>query len=274
MRIQISHQTTFRYEQPVKGVIQLLRFTPRNHNGQYVIDWRIDVSESCEIHQHEDAFGNITHVLTADGTISELRIMVDGEVETQDTHGVVAGAVERFPPRLFLRDTPLTPPDPAIADFAGQAREAAQGDVLGALHAILDRLHEAMALDAEAAHPAASAAVAFAQKRGLSQDQAHVFIVAARSLGIPARFISGHVHRADAAEQKTGHAWAEAFAPDLGWVAFDPVNGLCPTDTHVRIAVGLDCLGAAPVRGSSLDGARETLDVSIRVGQGASQSQE
>jgi transglutaminase-like putative cysteine protease len=273
MRIHISHRTTYRYERPVGGVIQLLRLTPRNHDGQYVVGWRIDVSEACEIRQHEDAFGNITHVLTTEGALSELRIVVDGEVETQDTHGVVAGAVERFPPRFYLRETPLTEADRAIADFAGQF--SGGSDTLGTLHALLERLHQTITFDTEATGTGTSAAAAFAQKRGVCQDLSHIFIAAARCLDVPARYIGGHFHRADGVvEQMAGHAWAEAYVPDLGWVGFDAANGISPTDAHVRVAVGLDYLGAAPVRGTRFGGAGEVLDVAIRVSQGAAQSQE
>ena len=124
MRIRISHETVYRYEQPPRGVIQTLRLTPRNHDGQYVESWRIDVSENCQLDQHEDAFGNITHVFTAEGPLSELRVLVDGEVDTQDTSGVVVGTIERFPPSLYLRETPLTRLDPAIAEFARLSRRA------------------------------------------------------------------------------------------------------------------------------------------------------
>jgi len=85
MRIQISHETVYRYEAPAAGVIQTLRLNPRNHEGQYVVDWRIDLSENCQLDQHEDAFGNITHVFTAEGPFEELRVLVEGEVDTQDT---------------------------------------------------------------------------------------------------------------------------------------------------------------------------------------------
>ena len=128
MRIRISHATTYRYDTPPTGVTQMLRLTPRNHDGQYVVDWRIDLSEDCLLHQHEDAFGNITHSFTAEGPFNELSVAVEGEVETQDTHGVVRGAVERFPPGLFLRETALTQPDAAIVDFADSARAGAGSD--------------------------------------------------------------------------------------------------------------------------------------------------
>jgi transglutaminase-like putative cysteine protease len=73
--------------------------------------------------------------------------------------------------------------------------------------------------------------------------------------------------------QDAGHAWAEGFVPGLGWVAFDTANGICATDAHVRVAVGLDYLGAAPVRGMRYGGSGETLAVSVQVDQAAGQTQ-
>jgi len=73
--------------------------------------------------------------------------------------------------------------------------------------------------------------------------------------------------------QQAGHAWAEAFIADFGWVAFDPANGICTTDAHVRVAVGLDYLGAAPVRGTRYGGGAETLAVSVVIDQAQRQMQ-
>jgi len=275
MRIRVSHLTTYRYERPATSVIQMLRLTPRNHDGQYVARWRIDVSTDCRLDQHDDAFGNITHAFTADGPLDEIIILVEGEVETRDTQGVVRGTVERFPPSLYLRDTALTHPDAAIAAFAAAHRDTAGGDVLKTLHRVLDHLHEEVAHDADPTRAAASAAEAFACKSGPCQDLTHIFIAAARSLGIPARYIGGYFRRDDggASEQDAGHAWAEAFVPDLGWVAFDAANGMCPTDAFIRVAVGLDHLGGAPLRGTSYGGTGEVCSVKVRVAQASQQTQ-
>jgi len=274
MRLRISHLTSYRYEQPATSVIQMLRLTPRNHDGQYVARWRIDVSTDCRLDQHEDAFGNVTHAFTADGPFSDLAVMVEGEVETRDTQGIVRGAVERFPPALYLRETALTSPDAKIVDFAAACRDEAGGKELGLLHIVLERLHRDMTYDTDPTHATTTAAQAFALGRGVCQDLTHVFIAAARSLGIPARYVGGYFHRDDGVnEQDAGHAWAEAFVPELGWVAFDPANGLCATDAHVRVAVGLDYLGAAPLRGTRYGGAGEALAVKVRVDQAARQSQ-
>ena len=118
MRLRINHETVYRYDTPAKSAIELLRLTPRDHDGQYVVRWRIDVSEDCRLEPHEDAFGNLTHTFTVDGPLTELRVGVTGEVETQDLAGIVRGTLERFPPSLFLRETPLTKADQSIIEFA------------------------------------------------------------------------------------------------------------------------------------------------------------
>ena len=274
MRIHISHLTTYRYHTPAGSVIQVLRLTPRNHEGQYVARWRIEVSADCRLDQHEDAFGNLTYAFTADGPFSELKVLVEGEVETRDTKGLVQNAVERFPPSLYLRETPLTKPDEAIFSFASDARRTAGEDVLKLMHVLLNRLHNEMRFDTDPTQPTTTAAEAFTLKRGVCQDLSHIFIASARSLDIPARYVGGYFHRNDGVtKQEAGHAWAEAFVPDLGWVAFDTANGISATDAHVRVAVGLDYLGAAPVRGMRYGGSGEKLAVEVIVDQATHQVQ-
>src|SRR5262245_17370337 len=227
MRIHISHLTSHRYETPAPSVIQMLRLTPRNHDGQYVARWRIDVSTDCRLDQHQDAFGNITHVFTADGPLSELAVVVEGEVETRDTQGIVRGAVERFPPSLYLRETALTATDGSIAALAAASRDAGRTSALDVLHSVLRQLHADMIHETAPRHTAIAAAEAFAHKRGIGQDFAHVFIATARNLGIPVRYVGGYFRREGGSEQESGHAWAEAFVPELGWVGFDAANGVC-----------------------------------------------
>ncbi len=273
MRIRVSHATTYTYDTPPTGVTQLLRKTPRNHDGQYVLNWRLELSQDCLLHQHEDAFGNITHSFTADGGFTELTVAVEGEVDTQDTGGMVTGTLERFPPSLFLRETELTEADPAIAELAESVR-ADNDDTLSGLHALLGALHAEMAFDSDPTRTTTTAAEAFKLKRGVCQDLAHIFIAASRQLGVPARYVGGHFFRSDGVTaQNAGHAWAEAHVENLGWVAFDPTHGMCANDAYVRIAVGLDYLGAAPVRGTRFGGGTETLKVAVHVDQAQRQTQ-
>lgn len=275
MRIRIVHSTSYHYDTPPTSVTQILRLTPRNHDAQYVVDWRIELSVDSQLHQHDDAFGNIAHSFTADGPFTELSVSVDGVVETQDTNGLVRGAVERFPPAMFLRETDLTQPDSAIVNFAEEVRsKVASGDTIALLHALLLAVNGEIAFDTDPTHAATTAAQAFKLRKGVCQDLTHVFIASARRLGVPARYISGHLWRADGvSSQEAGHAWAEAYVDNFGWVGFDPANGISTTDAHVRVAAGLDYLGAAPVRGTRYGGSGETLRVAVQVEQARQQMQ-
>jgi transglutaminase-like putative cysteine protease len=267
MRLRVAHSIVRYFDPPAPAVSQLLRLTPRNHEGQHVINWRIDVSIDARLNAHQDAFGNITHFLSAAEPLDALRISVVGEVETQNGDGVVRGTVERFSPSLFLRDTLLTQADQRIGDFARDIRESKKGDVLAELHLLLDRLHQEMRGEDEPSQTeAATAAEVFQRKRGVARDLAHIFVGAARSLSIPARFVAGYMC-IDGVEQRSGHAWAEAYVPKLGWIGFDPVKGVCPTEAYIRVAVGLDALGAIPIRGAHYGGGTEKLAVAIEVNQ-------
>src|SRR4030088_1133265 len=180
--------------------------------------------------------------------------------------GVPRGTDDRFPPSLFLRSTLLTQVNPAMAAFARELRSESEDDVLGFLHALMMQVNEHMTFDQDPTNSGTSAVEAFALKRGVCQDYAHIFIACARSAGVSARFVAGHFLRSDGmANQQAGHAWAEAFVPDLGWVGFDPANGICTTGAHARVAIGLDYLGAAPVRGTRYGGGAESLTVAGQV---------
>lgn len=272
MRIRIRHETVYRYAEPAKSAIQHLRLTPRNFDGQHVAQWRIDVDRDCRLRQSEDAYGNIVHRFTAEGPFSSISTMIEGDVTTFDTAGVASGAVERFPQALYLRETPLTAPSAEIVDFA-RAATAREYGPLGRLHALLGALYESLSFDTDATHAATTASEAFAHGKGVCQDFAHVFIACARALGLPSRYVSGYYLRSDADEQVAGHAWAEAYVANLGWVGFDPAHGVCPGEQHVRLAVALDYLGAAPIRGARAGGAGETLEVKVRVAPPRGQAQ-
>ena len=121
-----------------------------------------------------------------------------------------------------------------------------------------------MTFDADATHSFTDASFAFGLGAGVCQDYSHIFLAAARHLRIPARYVSGHLVRADGlVTQPAGHAWVETHVGDLGWVAFDPTNGISTTEAYLRVAVGLDYLDAAPIRGARRGGGAETMVVSV-----------
>lgn len=267
MHIRISHTTSYTYERPVRQIIQMLRLTPQDHEGQHVTSWRIEPSVDGRIRRLEDGFGNIVHDFSAEGPLDEISVHVGGLIETRDTQGIIRGIADKVPHEVYLRSTDLTRPDDAIQQFAAETTRGAT-DTLARLHRLLERIHDEFVFDTEPTHVATTAAESFAMRSGVCQDLTHIFVACARILEIPARYVSGYFVRVDGVtEVDAGHAWAEAFVPDLGWLGFDTANGICPTDAHVRIAVGLDYADAAPLRGSRLGGGTERLKVEMSVAQ-------
>jgi transglutaminase-like putative cysteine protease len=264
VRIRIDHATRYDYAQPARFIIQSLRLTPRSTDGQQVRDWRIETDVDARLRRSEDGFGNIVHSLYTESPAAALTIRVTGEVVTADTGGVLRGVRERLSPLVFLRETPLTQADAALRDFAATA--AGEGSSLDRLHRLMGAIAERVVFEIGATDSSHTAARAFALGRGVCQDHAQIFIACARLIGVPARYVSGHLWRSDGQEnQDAGHAWAEAYVENLGWVGFDPANGVSPTEAYVRIATGPDYLGAAPIRGTSYGGGRERLSVRLVV---------
>lgn len=264
MRIRIDHSTRYGYERQARFIVQTLRLTPRSSDSQQVRDWRIETDVDARLRRSEDAFGNIVHTLYTERPTSELTIRVTGEVATTETGGVIGLSAERLSPLVYLRETPLTRPDKDIRAFA--ADTASGREVLDRLHRWMGAINGEVAFEVGSTTADHTAIDAFAQRRGVCQDHAQIFIAGARSMGIPARYISGHLNREDGAiDQDAAHAWAEAYVEALGWVGFDPANNISPTENYVRVACGLDALGASPIRGASYGGGAESMTVALRV---------
>ena len=262
MRIRVDYSTVYDYALPASAVVQLLRVEPHGHEDQTVTRWRVDVDADGSLRRSTDVFGNVVHMFYAEQPITRLAMAVSGEVETIDTGGVIRGANEPLPPQLYLRSTELSSADAAIRDYACAA---VQTDRLQTLHALMLGLYGKFDFDAEATGAGTDAATAFAAGRGVCQDFTHIFCAASRHLGIPARYVSGHFVHTE--RQPAGHAWAEAWIDDLGWVGFDATHGISTADRHIRVAVGLDYLDAAPVRGARRGGGSETMHVAVDVFQ-------
>ncbi|MFG1274025.1 transglutaminase family protein [Xanthobacter flavus] len=254
MRIRIRHEITQRFEPGTRNMAVTVRLTPRAHEGQFILRWALDLNSDCRLHPQEDAFGNLCHTFSVDGPADQLTVCAEGEIETQDTTGIVRGTVERFPPSLFLRQTDLTEVDPAVAALA-DAIEAPKDDPLAQLHALMVKVHESVE-EQEGPTLGDPLSAAEAVKAGIAcaGSIAHVFTAAARHLGLPARHISGYV-APETGEEGEGEArhWAEAHVPKIGWVSFDAGRNICGTENYVRLAVGLDAVGVQALRSTGLD---------------------
>jgi transglutaminase-like putative cysteine protease len=272
MRIRISHQTTYAYAPAARSVIQNLRLTPRSFESQYVLRWRVGVDVDGSLRQSEDSLGNVVQAFSYQGAIERFTVSAVGEVTTSDAVGVVRGAVEPLPAPMFLRASPRAQANGVLREFAFEAIGAA-ADGIERLHRLMDAIHAAMTFDPEALEGKGGTGEPFALRRGGAEDYAHIFIACARWLGVPARFVSGYLAPRDGPPPQGLYAWAEAEAPGFGWIAFDPVRNQCADDAYVRVAVGFDALGAAPIRAAHSGGGDEAISAAVMIEQAAGQSQ-
>ncbi|HEY0626405.1 MAG TPA: transglutaminase family protein [Allosphingosinicella sp.] len=273
MRLSVQYRTSYRYSEPARRVIQLLRLTPHSFRGQNVLDWRIDLGVDARLRESRDGYGNIIHMLYIDKPLTELTVTVSGKVLTEDRAGVVDGLPGDLPPEVFLRPTRLTEGGKPLQDFAA-ALEAEGGTRLERLHRLTSTIKSRMSFDTGKTVPDTTALEAFDAGHGVCQDFAHIFIAVARLSRIPARYVSGHLFRRDGKViQEAAHAWAEAWVENLGWVAFDPTNGISADDAYIRIAAGLDYRDAAPFAGARRGGGNEELSVDVQVRLARTQSQ-
>lgn len=264
MRFSIRHATHYTYDSLGSFAVQRLRLTPGDNRGQKVHAWAIAAPGIEHAAEYVDGFGNRVHLITHARPYEEIIIVAEGEVETTDTGGVIGDIEEAANPQIFLNGTPLTASSPAIHAMADNLPG---GRTLQRLHHLLEQIATRVDYVTASTNPATSAGEAFAAGQGVCQDHAHIFIAAARRLGLPARYVTGYLDLAGEQPSAANHAWAEAHVLDLGWVGFDPANHICPTERYVRLACGFDAASAAPISGTRRGGGTESLKVDVMVRQ-------
>ena len=265
----VQHTTCYKYLHEANYSIQALKLWPADFDGQKVISWDIRIENADLTRLSHDGFGNLIYLATLSEPHREIRVEAQGEVEVEDRSGVVRGLKEAARPRVFLRQTTQSQADEAIESFAQSHKQA---DTLERLHMISESLANKVSFKVGATGAGTTAGEAFELGKGVCQDFSHIFIAAARSLSIPARYVTGYLFTGDDGSFDAHHAWAEAWVDNLGWVGFDVANGVCTTENYVRLACGLDARSAAPIRGSQQGGAIEDLDVHVYVQQQQVQS--
>ncbi len=271
MRISVRHKTRYRYDTPLANAMQQLRLTPKDSSGQRVVEWSIDAPGISRATTYTDAFGNIVHMVSSHEVTEDVEIIASGVIDTEDKAGVVAEERDEAPERIYTRFTPVTQANQAIRRLGAIAE---QKDKIAGFHELMHAIREKVAYQVGVTETHATAVSALASGEGVCQDHAHIFISAARSIGVPARYVSGYLLLEDEQASEAHHAWAEVHIDGLGWLAFDISNAICPTDHYIRLTTGLDSRSAAPIRGIRFGGNDENMNVEVEVVQAASQQQQ
>jgi transglutaminase-like putative cysteine protease len=277
-RLRVRHVTDYRYDAPVTASYNELRVTPRTGPAQVVLEARLEVTPVGRVLEYVDYFGTVVHVLDLHVPHRSLVIVGSAVVETGwpveipapgeplgwagiEQPAVAARFVE------FLRPTAATAADPRLDRVARDLRRRCTPTDAPAVVGEWARQSMAYAPGTTGVHT--SAAEAFEAGSGVCQDFAHLAITVLRSMGVPARYVSGYLHPKAAAavgEAVTGesHAWIEAW-DGSAWVPSDPTNGRAVGRDHVLVATGRDYADVAPVKGVYAGGGASTLTATVEI---------
>lgn len=265
MKLKITHTTTYDYDAPVSYALQQVRLTPVSNSQQTVLKWQLEIegghSELFYLDQHK----NHTTLVQATPGIEQVTLTASGEVETNDTAGILGKVYGRAPLWHFMQQTDRTMPGKNIRSLAKVL--GSTDDLLADLHSLSAEILSAVPYGEANTFTGTTAEEALIAGGGVCQDHTQIFVSAARQAGISARYVSGYLMMNDRVDQDASHAWAEAHIDGLGWVGFDVSNGISPDERYVRIATGLDSREAAPISGMRLGAANESMIVSLQVQQ-------
>ena len=266
MRFDITYTTSFTYEDLVRESQNELRACPSSDAYQQLVAYRVTTSPSARVLSFTDYWGTRVDAFGVRTPHLHLEVTAEASVETRSRPLLVstAAAAALRDPRFvdehveYLDRTPHATWGEGVRGLAQRAISVAGDDVIGQVLAIHRSVGGALAYEPGTTYVGVEVEEALAGGRGVCQDFAHLAIAMCRSVGIPARYVSGYLFTTDDASGADAggdvvnvqtHAWFEAAVPSMGWIALDPTNRQQVAERHVKIGHGRDYDDVSPLRG-------------------------
>lgn len=261
-RFDITHTTTYAYRSPVTVAHHLLRLAPRRLPRQFPLEHSLEIQPSpSAMDRHIDYFGNEVTFAAIEGAHHQFRVTARSRVAVGPAfipNRTETPAWEHVRNRCrtnlsepvlnaseFTFPSPLVPLEPAFGSYATESFPDGR-PILSAVLNLSARIHREFKFDTTATTATTPLAQVLERRRGVCQDFAHFMVACLRSLGLPARYVSGYLEtlplpgQAKLIGADASHAWVAFFCPGLGWIDVDPTNNLLPSMQHITLAWGRD----------------------------------
>jgi transglutaminase-like putative cysteine protease len=281
MHYSIRHITRFRYSRAVRESVMELRMQPRSEGPQALRSFQIATNPRAQLYAYTDHLGNAVYHFNVLREHMELRIETQSLIEMTpwrepvqtadplewDRYNTFNLSAEQFD---LLEPSRFSHMSQKLSEFL-QAHDLVkpQGDALSALKHLNHSIYQAFEYKTGVTDAYSPIDDALKAGVGVCQDFAHIMIAAARSWGVPARYVSGYLHHGkngrDRSQDDATHAWVEIYFPSMGWIGFDPTNDIMAGERHIRVAVGRDYADVPPTRGTYKGGAESELAISVSV---------
>jgi len=287
MLYDVRHQTRFTYSGSVSISHQLLKLRPRRSSRQNIASAELEISPRPFVQRNwTDYFGNEVEFLTVQEPHRELVVTAISQVEVlpgmnimldfSPAWEVVAQSMqtptntEALSASQYCFESPYVDIHEELRDFAQVTFEPGR-PLLEAVMALTSRIYEEFTYQGGVTDVSTPVRRVLELKKGVCQDFAHFQIACLRSLGLPARYVSGYLmtHPPEGRPKLKGadesHAWLSVWCPELGWVDFDPTNNLIPNLEHITIGWGRDYGDVSPVSGFIFGGGKHEVAVAVDV---------
>ncbi len=303
MLLHLVHETRYAYSPTVESAHHVLHLRPASHAGQELLSHSLTISpQPAQIHDLPDVYGNTRTFFSLHTPHDQLTVTAESMIST-----LVNPEMAHLGPGLpweqvreqfryqaggaydsaceFVFASPYVPRDEAFAEFARPSFTPGRPLPEAAEH-LMQRIHTGMTYDSDSTEVGTLALEALQLRKGVCQDFAHIMVACCRSMGVPARYVSGYLLTNPPPGQPrligsdASHAWASVYCPMAShaggmrladgqnpgvWLDFDPTNNRAPGEDYVTLATGRDFLDVSPMRGVIRGGARHVLDVAVTV---------
>ncbi len=284
MTYRIVHKTTYKYKHPVAFGNHSVYLAPHSQGRQRCESYKLLVTpEPATRSERTDFYGNRVSFFTIQEPHEELAIeghsvvTLDGEVSWPAQSmawdevarslplGLTSASLDAF---QFVFESPRIKPKPEFAAYAAASFPSGR-PLAEALLDLTARIHRDFEFDSKATNVRTPPEQVLRQRKGVCQDFAQLQIACLRSLGLPARYVSGYLRTTPPPGQPrligadASHAWLSVYCPEAGWLDVDPTNNLVPSQSHIILAWGRDYSDVSPVRGVILGGQDHKLEVAV-----------
>ena len=275
MFYSIQHTTQFRYDAQIRESTMELRMQPRSEGSGRCLSFDLHIAPRPRVFAYRDCWNNLVHAFDVPGFHQELEIKAtaivenvgEGSTPSVCTWADLDAATNEDDFWDFLLPSKFARRTERLTALIQEWQIARRDDPLSLLNELSEKIYRGFEYVPSATRADSPIDEALEGRRGVCQDFTHIFIAAAREIGIPCRYVSGYLYHGDNSRDRSvataTHAWPEAWLPGNNWIGFDPTNNLLTAERHIRTAVGRDYADVPPTRG--VFKGRATTDLSVAV---------
>jgi transglutaminase-like putative cysteine protease len=270
MILEIQHETSMEYTEPVAEWLTEVRMEPASDERQSCHSFHLLVSQPTTPFRYLDGFGNRVHHFNIVQPHKHVRLLAASIVETSEGPADIMSSQATFPVNTDSASLDVL----HFLGFGGPVRNSALLQPLRErlmpqpgqriapwILQVGEYIHANFKYAKDVTDSSSPIDHVLTEGKGVCQDFAHLMIAMLRSFDVPARYVSGYIHRPN--KESQSHAWCEVWLPDLGWVSYDPTNGCPGDDSFVKVATGRDFTDVPPNKGIFRGPGEERISVRV-----------